>query len=843
LNQQPILFNPKTIEKGNRLRADEYNNAFREIHIDLQSMYNRLRLVESTANNLISVTLFLRDNILQNIERQQVNIQVLKQLVDQNIIFDDIHVIENVVNEYPDKETAADVSNNTITLGRINQDRLGLDTLHNDISIISFNPNINIDTKIHKMDDVILMNTFGKSTSNVNSQDAKLVTKFGLTDDQVSSGMTIGIMIDLSKPTLLNRVSLNSISPFRFNILKVYYSAERIPNVYDSNPSEIDFKYNSFNIDDQDLILDSTISARTLILVVQQPAGELTPEPDYTIDFTEYIDKIKDISRNYSAVRVKVNNDYIHRRLSRKLASVLEYISHILGKGGNKTDINLYQVSLNNISIEYIDYNDGSVFLSPQYTNKEKIHSVSIYDTTLDAYSEDDDVVVQHFITVGEDDEYPIMPFNADTYKHVLIINDGTIDSYNVPFNIDTDETVVVTRNSQTYLTYTPNNVSDNVATGLTLTGLFNVNDVFMIEYTPSLASINGVVVDPKNINIDELFKPNLRNKTAIHNRYINRLILKHTDGARVSYEIGSNCYPMKIPFDDANYDGFVINSPKKSDDLPDYVQLESGVIGVKDADVIGPGRTVYFGAFDELHASGTYTSDSVLTTIQPYVPSSLFVYKKDDMSVLNYDEYDLDTALVTYEKNKINLKASAEYPVDGDILVHYTPLGFISGQTNIASYNILEEFQSTDQDDQIELTTLPHLDNNILLSLAESPPAWSEGEGIWIYKYNNNVVYKPIEITIDGATALDKTQYTTTTKPEMNAFDINIGNYEYVVTGTKIKFNTPVAEQDVAVSYYSNNDKLRLKTRLYRLNRNVTDRTPFIQYVALLVNISGKGR
>lgn len=839
LKDAQVLFHyDRPFEPGDRFRSDDYNNAMREIYIDLKVIYNKILTMETTADNIIDVIQFVRNNILNNIEKRNAEISVLKNLIDRNIIYDDIHIIDNRENDYPDSDLAANTNNNTITLNEIDEERLDITTLHNDVSLIDFNPNMDINSKVYNIDKTKLIHIYGKSQTPHNSYDKRLSRKFSVSSNKLSSGMNIGIVIDLSKPTMLNTINLALTSPYPIEIEGVYYTHDNITNIYNQPINEVNYKINTFNIDDINIVLDNTITARNVILLVKQPTMEIKPEPDHFIDYQKYIDHINNISNNYSSVDVNIKNNSLHRRLRRTIESIIDYINKILNKESTKTDTHIYEIMINGIDIIHNYYNDASTFLSPAYKSDKKIHSVSLYDTTLDNYDTNTDTVVNHYIKVGKDNELSVMPLNDDTYTHVIVINDTDDNTYKTPFPIDMSKPVSVTRNSQAYSNYSEIKISDSIATGIQLDGTYSLNDIFTVTFTPSSTNILGQTIDPKTINIDQKFKPNLKNKTCIHNRYVNKILLKHTDDTYVAYTIGTECYESKIPFDDDNYSGYVIINPKKMTNMPDYVILSATTIGVKEDSIIPPMRTVYFGILDEVK-SADYTSDIVLHTDKEYVPSSLFIYSKDDMTLVNYDEYTTDVSgQPLIDKTSFTLHASSDYPVNGTLLLQYAPAGFVSGEINISDYNILEEYQNTDQNGALQISNTPFIDNAIIASLTETPPAWLEGDGIWFLRFNNDVVYKPIDITVDGSPAIDKTQYTTLYKPELTEFDDNIGNYEFVImAGGWIKFNTPIENKPIAISYYTNNDELRLKTKLYRLNRNTDDKTAFMQHTALLIN------
>jgi hypothetical protein len=844
LKDNTIIFNKPIVEKGDRFRADEYNAAMREIYVDLLTAYNKLRALETTADNILSVIQFVRDNVLRNIEAQTIKVDVLKQMVDDKLEFDEMHVIENNVNEYPDSETACDVVNNTVTLGRISEDEINISTLYNNISLITFNTNVDIYSRVYKIDDLAVLNVAGKSKTTP-ILNTKLINNFNLQNStETSKGMLLGINVDLSRPTLVNRIRLNSVSAARFRIIGVFYTALGIDDVNNFSPASISFKTNKYNIDDIDLILESTISARNIIIVIEQGTFDFGPEPEYTINYNKYVKEIKRISKTYSAVTPKLLNDHILRKLSRKIESIIEYISRIIGKTGNRTDIQTYEFAINDIAVEYVDYNDASVYLSTEYTNPNSIESIALYDTSpIPTFSNNNiDYATSHSIMIGPDFEIPIMPINHTTYTHVAVIKNKDITSYKLPFIADLAANVVVTINSQEYLGYTMNKISDTLATGVTISGQLNDNDILAIKYTPAKKDILNRTINPKRINLDELSRPDINNKNAMNNRYIPRILLKHTDDTVVSYELGTEANAAKIPFPSGDFPGFILNGVKVDTNLPEYVQLASGTIGVNEDDTIAPLRTVYYGILDEVQGIPSITTDTVFQTDNAYVPSSLFIYKKDDMTIVDYDEYDLDTASSIETKREFTIHASVDYPVSGDVLIQYSPVTFDNAESNIALFNILEEFTSTAEEDKIKIQHKPHTDNKILSSLTETPQAWSEGDGIWIFNYNNSVVYKPIDITINGNPAIDRTQYTTTHKPTMNAFDENIGNYEYIVLGNEIKFNTAIEDKTIAVSYYLNNEAIRLKSRMYRLNRQTSDKTPFMQHAALLINVKERG-
>jgi hypothetical protein len=189
------------------------------------------------------------------------------------------------------------------------------------------------------------------------------------------------------------------------------------------------------------------------------------------------------------------------------------------------------------------------------------------------------------------------------------------------------------------------------------------------------------------------------------------------------------------------------------------------------------------------------------------------------------FDKTYFDTSGVVY-----NDTVFASYtPADEDALSEYY-------KSNMAKHNFHRLYNGTDEESTIELDVVPQIAKDILKVSSLSGGEWTISKGKFINKYNEEIVYEPIRVSINGKLVENRTDYFKQQAPDPEVFKYIGNNYQYYVSGNKVIFNTNI-DVPIEISFYRQQDSFRLVSKLYRSNRKIDDITPELYGYAMFIN------
>ena len=828
-SSQSHLFTQMDYNDGDRFRADIYNSTMRDLYLDTLMLYRKIVTLENTINNVIKTEMMLRRIIINKIEEAFVKLDLLRYILDNNVLFDSIHIINNESNKNPDVNTSVNLINNTAYLKVL--DRTGIPTqyLMNDISVIPFNTNINLHINQQNVDTQPMIDIYGVSAISQPKVDTFLAQRFSINPEDISHGFVIGINITMNQPTKINMINLQTMAGYPIEIYGVYFTTESYQHT-NVAPIHIAHYTNQYNIDDITIFLENTIEAKNIIVVVKQLYFEHSYLPDNLMNYTEIANNIINTSNTYTVNKINT----LSTKLSRKVQSIIDKVKSIFNTNRPQPKQYIYNIPITGVSVEYNRYDDANTYMTEMLSEDKNINYLSIIESN--NYT-DSANIIKYSVRLLDNTQYNIIPYTSEYYDQIIEVLDPDIKTYKLDLLGDLNNSQFqVYRNGTVYTDYTLHSLYNDIVYEVEITGNIDKNDIFNIKYIPSDHDAMARHLNYKRLSIKDIYRPSLKNKQCTNNKQPNRVLVKYDDGIR-THIIGDTIHMAQIPFSDGIKPGWLIPNP--IGDLPSGGIDMNGQFGIPIEATIPQQTTIYYGILDEeIKVAADLNSDTGFETQYEYVPGSLFVWWLDKNILLKIDEYDVETDSSTIiNKKQFTLKIDGfVIPAGAILLLQYTPISFSNGISNINTYNMIESFNETDEMNQIRLQHIPYIDNDIVNRSLQTYNDWIYANGMFVYKYNQTTIYNPISVNIDGVLATNKTSFEPNKQSVLGKFISQLKNYEYVLDGYTIKFNTKIEDKNIKVSYYVNGNEYNIKATLYRTNRTTDTTTPLLNPFGVIV-------
>jgi len=880
INKVGNSFIPDLISAGIKLRAANYNNVVDAIWIDLKVLYDQLSNMESEVANLSRQYSALYESSLIKIDTLLSKIRNLRDLENSWDEVDDAHYDTFVIdsNTYPDQFLSA-----------VNDDRAGLIRLNtvNTDDIVS--TEYNYDLIVSPMSDNTALKTYGEGPTgfaphqhheSVITSLFPVYTNSDMGTTNVSyPGAVMGVILNLPARKTMNHLSFSHVSAGNIEVLGVYYSDKVVTSSRSPEWQSIEIETDVFNTRSFDFsLLDSDqnpIEARSLMVLIGQPVGvirNISRNEALLIDDEESLSSIfaklgkvsnrnsDDLIKYYMNQSVALKIDTFTRSVINELIGFLESNIRPNNKAeGDEKDEYFqayeYTFTIYGLKVEYRRYNNASVYLS-QYFNDDGSVLAAQLSATGNIMS---GTAVKHYLDI-DGNKRRILSADETSIVDTYTVEDREEREISTDIMIDTSQSITVKKNNieiplSAVNGYTLNKLytgadiaySINISSGITL----NVGDLITIEYTPSQYNSMLERYNPYLIKISDIVgRPTLRYSNLTTNS-ISRILTINSNSTYTTYETSlGNREVDPVIADELNGDevldstqniAYAFYTPVKDPNgvFPTYTsQLlnGNGVKVVKEESVIKSSKTIYKGIINE---QIVMNGSSALNTAHAYIPGTLHVEVEDTPLIVT--EYATDTLSVKNDKTEFTLGQdySNRWPsLDKTLSVSYIPIDSnTSGQIiNLAAPNKSEIFFATAADNTLKLTFTPWNDIVILYEASSLLGNWIAGDGAYIYKMDNSVIYEPIVVYVGKRKAINRTEYLSKEKPKLNEYNERFQNFEYYVEGNKVIFNTSISEQ-IRVQYYAIDRKFRLRSDLIRLDKANDAISPEIYDYAVFMN------
>jgi len=218
---------------------------------------------------------------------------------------------------------------------------------------------------------------------------------------------------------------------------------------------------------------------------------------------------------------------------------------------------------------------------------------------------------------------------------------------------------------------------------------------------------------------------------------------------------------------------------------------------------------------------------------------------REDGVTIPNTEnEYSLiDKQVIEIKPQRF--KAGSIYTIE------YIPIDGKNITFTDSKIKFTEVFNGTTTKGQINLSHIPFIDKNILAEVLKEKPNWNPSVLEDYITADNKRMSVPINISIrfaDGTILNQPAKYGDNGlmnvtnyaygKACLNQFAQEQSNYQYIVNGSTIQFNTPIPSTAlINVDYYYKRDSIRLKARLIRTLPGSLSYTPVIKDYSLLIN------
>jgi hypothetical protein len=880
IRDNEIMFSPSKVEKYSRFKSVLYNDLIDWARIDLEVAFARLRalvkVINVTSNIINAKTYSILSEIDEILDRVS-NLSNLKNTFNQydeiiyNTFIDDINkhddigyktnhgdsggiitlkdiLTDNVVEkdsnfdlfmEPLNKNTVARQFRNTPTNDNMS---FGLDA-----SIYAFEPLSISDYEIALEED-------GNTVSKVNF-----------------NGSTAAVIIRFPSIKLINHIEMKFASSGLTEVVGVYYSEDQGDTVDSVNWTAINFTIDNNNIRGVDINFESKEAGSIMFILGQKLFKEIIVEKnrgletliqDEEFELSKFLNQIE---KNANIVTKGKIKEYATPDVVKSLSddtakitnAILEQLEIMLPPEERHTDItdtieynsiNEYNFAVYDFKVNYVHYFNNSTFKSDAYGGDGSIANILLTangnEPSLNGDVVSKDTTVNYYIEL-ENGQHRIIPHNQDTIKDIVTITSpGSGQSINIDLLAKNDNSLKVYVNNSLTSEYSPivQYAGADIAFGITMSGSVNLNfgDTVIVEYTAPELDTAGKELNIYEIDIDEVL-----GNPAIINTKLNKgeplyAIVTMNDSSYVSYRIPDEIHKIKKPAEDGDLtEDFTYNIVSGLTKVSESNLPSGWASGTISGDYIVPSesvkittKTIYNGVLNE--EIDIISGATTFNTQTDYLHGSLHVSSQGKPIFTN--EYNLDTEATKNDKTYFD--TSGVSYVD-KLNVSYIPVDptSIETESNISAHNYSEVFQGTDDDASITLPFNPHLDINIIGNSGQPGSEWISSRGTFVNKFDEEVTYQPIVVTIEGKKVENLTDYFTGVIPTFNLYRDVEKNYQYYVVGNKVVFNTNIKGRLINVSFYKQNDKFKLVSKLYRTNRKIDDITPEVYGYAIYIN------
>jgi len=892
IRDNEVMLTPDSFKAGTRFSSSSYNDFIDAAKIDFEVTYARLRLLTKTINtvsNIIDAGIYEKLSIVDRLLDRIYNLSQLRNTYSK---FDDVYsntFIEDN-NDFLDigHKAKHNESGGTFTLRTISSD-----------SIVEREENFNLYT-IPLNSDAILHthNTKPTSSRRYNGMDVSLYSKTPLfvNDYQIGffeytvidpdtgapyypvssvsyNGGTLAVILQFPSVKFINHVAMKFASAGLTDVLAVYYSREFASNLYEFQWNVVDFNVDKNNIRGVDINFTSKEAGAVLIILGQKKTQEKYIKATSTLSSlitsnTFDIAKLNEALASKSHLVTKnklkeyVSSDVVKQlsdETARLLNTIIQELESLLPETTpevtpEQITVLEYNFSIFDLEVNYHHYYTSSVFKSEPVGGDGSIFSIAL-TTSINELSIDDtddislDTSILFYIEL-ENGQHRIIPYGDEYIKDIITIEEESdgIDITLEQLANSSDIQVYINGKETTFFSTIKQFATSTVVLGVRISSSVKLNfgDLIVITYKPSPLTTDDKINNVYELNMDNI----IGNPMLVNDKFINgkmgRALLKLSNDEYMSLGVPEDIHQIKIAASgvtgvpDEYIYGYRLTASgiSKIDSGLIPVDAISGVENTKfipEHNVKIGSKTIYYGVLDEIitPVSGVTTYN---TTVD-YLPGSLHAFIGNQP--ININEYDLDSSSSSLNDKTIFDTNGIEYT--DKILIAYIPIDptseLIVSQTNVSAYNYSEVFTGTSEDGTITVPYYPHVDFNIRKIATVPSSEWRQSKGKFVNRYNEEIVYEPIRIIINGKIIENKTDYLTGEIPFLDVFRPGDANYQYYVFKNKIVFNTIITGITISVSFYKQNDRTRLVSKLYRTNRKIDDITPEIYGYSIYIN------
>lgn len=557
--------NNKLISPLSKITAEDYNDFWQAVAIDLKTAYQEVDALVNIYNN-VSNKIKTKTMIASNsINAAFSKARSLKQLNSSDKTFDHVYfnTFINENNTYPMQDQLV-VPEDSGLMRLMSLETTPIVKDDNDANISYVVPNQCLLTNVN-IGNITSSNVDQSSSFTIVSNEPLSETfPIGSSDKEQHNGAVLGTIVNFPSIRKINNIFFKPYSNAELTIEGIYYSTKEIITMNHYSWIKIeDIEYDTSNYNSYEFNFEP-ISAKTVMIVLTQShhnKKEIVIDKDSIINgnttFTNSTklesDTIKKM-REYTEILNKVLS-YSTGKLDNKLTGMLTNddisigfgkvtdilkrlmigIENLLVKKDTITlDSYIYKIGLYGLHIYHNDYTTAGTYQSELFSYNRAINSVRLLaNHSIPTDSDGKNINIIRYSLVFDDIKIPMIPYNKISqdvsdkfheteYQDFVLIKDSKQLTYPLSFlaysetigNEDTD--FIVKKGSKELTTPDDYTLSNNIGYDyyneiVFNTNIINTGDIIKLQYQIPRYDKDGYNYDPSMLYCDKYFgKPNI---------------------------------------------------------------------------------------------------------------------------------------------------------------------------------------------------------------------------------------------------------------------------------------------------------------------------------------------